>query len=328
MKFYHFFCSKKGGNTIFLLSLAIALLLFPACKKNDPNHSPQNISSSLKKSTDPTTILPEKLQEEASPTSEMKQEETEDWKKYVEDDEYMAKPLELGELLLEHPEKLTRLNPDKPVWVDKENKLVILQGWVCQTRVPLEFFICQGKGFLRTMPYEEEGMPGTILQFNGPKCHESILSVDVPASIIHAGLLAIGAQPGKPVQFQPEYTPPTGDVVEILVRWKDGDGNRKECRGQDMIIDHYSRKKMEVPWVFAGSFLYKDDEGNQRYAADSEGEIVGVSNFPSVLLDVPQPSTSSNESLLYQANEKQIPPRGTPVTILLSKEKNKETSHE
>ncbi|MDO4583477.1 MAG: YdjY domain-containing protein [Planctomycetia bacterium] len=306
---------------------AFLILFLEGCQKEEkrisPPEKPVSESSSVPKSEDPATIDPEKLQAESSET----EKEEVDWKKYVEDDEYMAKPLELGELLVENPESLTRLNPDKPVWVDKENGQVILQGWVCQTRVPLEFFICQGKGYLRTMPYVEEGMPGTVLQFNGPKSHESILSVDVPASIIHAGLLAIGLKPGKPVQFQPEYVPPTGDTVEIFVRWKNAEGKQVECRGQEMIIDHYSRKKMEVPWVFAGSFFYKDDEGNQRYAADSEGEIVGVSNFPSVLLDVPQPSTSSNESLLYQANEKQIPPRGTPVTILLGKEK-KETTHE
>lgn len=325
MKFYHWFRSKKGR----VWSGIVLLFLFIfGCQQEEKTSPPAKPPSAAEKTEDPTTIDPKKLQSESSAVLATEEGEDVDWKKYVEDDEYMTKPLELGDLLVDNPEKLTRLNPDKAVWVDKENGLVILQGWVCQTRVPLEFFICQGKGFLRTMPYEEEGMPGTILQFNGPKSHESILSVDVPASIIHAGLLAVGAKPGKPVQFQPEYVPPAGDAIEIRVRWKDEAGNRKECRGQDMIIDHYSRKKMEVSWVFAGSFFYKDDEGNQRYAADSEGEIVGVSNFPSVLLDVPQPSTSSNESLLYQANEKQIPPRGTPVTILLGKEKAKETSHE
>jgi len=43
-----------------------------------------------------------------------------------------------------------------------------------------------------------------------------------------------------------------------------------------------------------------------------------VSNFPTAMLDLPVESSQSNEALLFEAFEGQVPPRGTAVEILLS----------
>ncbi len=241
--------------------------------------------------------------------------------KYIEDEEYMFAPLKLDEPIFEAPSELVRFHPEKPIWVDKKRENVVLQGWVCQKRAMLEFFLCQGTGGIRTFPYEDEtGKPATMLMFNGTKCHESVLCADVPGHFIHTALLALGAEPGKPVQFQPEFIPPTGEEIEILVRWKNEGGETVEMRGQDLVADSEGNP-MRVPWVFAGSLFYEDGEGNRRYAAEMEGEFFGVSNFPSCILDVPQASSSSNEALVYVANEKTLPERGTPVTLILRKAK-------
>jgi len=249
---------------------------------------------------------------------EISQEELD---KYIEDEEYMFEPLALGDPIFENVSELVRFHPEKPIWVDKKRENVVLQGWVCQKRAMLEFFLCQGTGGIRTFPYEDEtGKPATMLMFNGTKCHESVLCADVPGHFIHTALLALGAEPGKPVQFHPEFVPPTGDEIEILVRWKDEDGNTVEKRGQELIADS-DGNVMQVPWVFAGSLFYEDGEGNRRYAAEMEGEFIGVSNFPSCILDIPQASSSSNESLVYVANAETLPERGTPVTVILRKTK-------
>lgn len=245
--------------------------------------------------------------------------------KYIEDEEYMFAPLKLDEPIFEDPSELVRFHPEKPIWVDKKRENVVLQGWVCQKRAMLEFFLCQGTGGIRTFPYEDEtGKPATMLMFNGTKCHESVLCADVPGHFIHTALLALGAEPGKPVQFQPEFIPPTGEEIEILVRWKNEEGETVEMRGQDLVADSEGNP-MRVPWVFAGSLFYEDGEGNRRYAAEMEGEFFGVSNFPSCILDVPQASSSSNEALVYVANEKTLPERGTPVTLILRKAEKKGT---
>ena len=52
----------------------------------------------------------------------------------------MEKPRDLGPPLVDNPENLTKLHPDYPVWIDKENKQVILIGSVCRADYPLEFF--------------------------------------------------------------------------------------------------------------------------------------------------------------------------------------------
>ena len=63
--------------------------------------------------------------------------------KYIEDDEYMFEPLKLEEPYFENSAELVRLHPDKPVWIDKNRENIVLQGWICQTKVMLEFFLCQ-----------------------------------------------------------------------------------------------------------------------------------------------------------------------------------------
>lgn len=237
--------------------------------------------------------------------------------------EEFNRPILLGDPIFEKPENLVRLDEKMTVWVDKDKKNVVLQGWICQTRAPLEFFMCTGRGVLLLNPYDgEEGMPDQLVQFRGAKTHEAVVCVDVRPSIIHAGLLAIGARPGEPVRFQPEFKPATGAEIEVILRWKKEDGEIVEKRAQDVVMDAATGEPMDIPWVFAGSFFYTDDEDpaptpKRYYAADSEGEIIGVSNFPSATLDVPKASSAANAELLFQANQDALPERGTPVTILL-----------
>lgn len=56
------------------------------------------------------------------------------------------------------------------------------------------------------------------------KEHESILSLDAKARDVHSALLVIGAHPGKPAFFEPEFQPPTGQKLDIFVQWLDRNG--------------------------------------------------------------------------------------------------------
>jgi hypothetical protein len=67
------------------------------------------------------------------------------------------------------------------------------------------------------------------------KEHESILSVDAKAYVIHTGLLALGAQPGKPVQFDPEFQPPTGQKIDIFLQWTDQQGKLHRDTAQSWV---------------------------------------------------------------------------------------------
>ena len=111
------------------------------------------------------------------------------------------------------PEDVITLNPNERIWIDKKNGRLLFDGEVCLQRGPLELFICPWTG----------------------KLHESVIRVHSKPSTIHAGLLAIGGEPGAPVSYEGEYTPAHGGVVEILVRWKDSKGNWNEAHGQDLV---------------------------------------------------------------------------------------------
>ena len=243
---------------------------------------------------------------------------------YVDEEDYeddtTIEPLALGEILGENQKKLVRLNPKMAIWVDEEKTKVVLQGWICQTRVPLEFFLCTGTGVIRTFTYlSEDGTPEKMVMFPGAKTHESVVCVDVRPTIIHTALLAIGAKSGEHVVFYPEFRAPSGDEIVITLRWLDENKKIVERRAQDVIKEISSEAPMQTSWVFAGSMFYADEEGVQYYAADSSGEIVSVSNFPSAMIDVPFSSSGENADLLFLADEEKLPPRGTPVTILLER---------
>jgi len=204
---------------------------------------------------------------------------------------------DLGPPLVDNPNDLTRLHPKYPVWIDRKNKRVVVQGAVCSRECPLELFAC-----LRTS-----------------KDYESVVAVPGKASLVHAGLLAAGAEPGSPVQFRPTYTPVRGSEIEVTVVWKDEKGKRQTARAQDWVREVKTKKAMSHPWVFGGSRILKDPEtGEQAYYADLTGELICVSNFPSAMLDLPIESTSSDVELMFETFTERIPPRGTPVTMILA----------
>lgn len=215
---------------------------------------------------------------------------------------------ELGPPLVENADKLIRLHPVFPVWADRENKRIVMVGEVCKRQGLLEMFAC----LRRT------------------KEHESIVVVDTTAQIVHAGLLAVGAQTGRPVQYQPTYRPASGDEIEVTVSWKDKDGKLQTARAQDWVRHAGTKKPMEHPWVFAGSVFAKSEEtGQVSYMADG-GDFICVSNFPTAMLDLPVASSNLNAELEFEAFTERIPPEGTPVTVILTPKKKtgRETSAE
>lgn len=208
---------------------------------------------------------------------------------------------ELGPPLVENPEKLIRLHPVFPVWVDRDNKRVVMVGEVCKREGPLEMFAC----LRRT------------------KEHESIVVVDTTAQLVHTGLLAIGAENGRPVQYDPIYRPATGDQIDVTVVWKDKDGKVQTAKAQEWVRRISNKKMMEHPWVFAGSVFAKSEEtGTVSYMADG-GDFICVSNFGTAMLDLPVPSSNLNAELEFEAFSERIPPEGTPVTVILTPMKKK-----
>lgn len=199
------------------------------------------------------------------------------------------------------PEKLRRLDKTAPIWVSVDRERVVLGGVVCLREGPLEFFACR----------------------RGSKEHESVVSLDVAPHLICAALLAIGAKQGKPAKFDPEFVPPTGEEIEIELRWRDAEsGAVRKIRAQEAVRVAETGREMSAPWVFTGGLFGVDAEGKKYYLANVTGEIFGVSNFPGSVLDVPFESSSNNALLTFEANTDKIPPTGTPTALILTR-KNK-----
>ncbi|HUY33337.1 MAG TPA: YdjY domain-containing protein [Pirellulales bacterium] len=212
---------------------------------------------------------------------------------------------------------LVRLDSTAPVWIDVKRKRVVMVAEVCLREGPLEMFACP----------------------RGTKEHESILSVPVRPFTVHAGLLAVGAEPGNPAHWIPKFEPARGTPIEIILFWTDEQGNRQRALAQDWIrqaktlgdllgdlypwTPHWIRrvnigKAMEQSWVFGGSSLHEDEQtGAKTYLADY-GEFICVSNFPGAMLDVPVESSDNASELQFEAYSARIPPRGTKVTLVLT----------
>jgi len=134
--------------------------------------------------------------------------------------------------------------------------------------------------------------------------------------------LALGAEPGHPVQYSPKYVPASGAEVEIDVVWKDAEGKLQRGRAQDWVRNVDTGKALGSNWVFAGSGFWEDETTGQRHYQAEGGDFICVSNFPSAMLDLPVESSQSNNALLFEAFTERIPPRGTPVTLILKPKLN------
>lgn len=193
-----------------------------------------------------------------------------------------------------HP-ALHRLSPTEEVWIDRERGEVVVGGSVALDDGLLEFFACPA----------------------GTKEHESVVAVAASARLVHAALLAVGLEPGKPVSFDPEYRPATGPRIRVTMRWTDADGVVLEADARGWIRNTRTGKALETDWVFAGSAFWTDPaDGREYYQADG-GDLLCVSNFPTATLDLPVESSQSNEALLFEVFKERVPPRETPVEMIL-----------
>jgi hypothetical protein len=139
------------------------------------------------------------------------------------------------------------LNPNGTVLLDREGKRLLVKTHLVLREGMLEMLCCPAQ----------------------TKEHESILAVDSRANVIHAGLLLLGAKPGLPVQYRPDFKPPTGQIIDIFLQWTDANRKRHRARAQEWI--RYATHRMYVaPFekLPAGLVLpERDDDLPIRYFA-------------------------------------------------------------
>ncbi len=193
------------------------------------------------------------------------------------------------------PPDCKKMVDDGRVWIHRDEQAVIVDGYICQRNAPLEMFACP----------------------IGTKEHESIVAVFAKSRFVHASLLAVGANPGKPVAFEPKFTPASGTTIRVYALWHNEKGETQATLAQHWIRQVGTKKPMLWDWVFAGSKIYKDpDTGNETYMGDS-GELLSVANFMTSTMDVAVKSDAANAGLVFEAYTDKIPKRFTPIRLVL-----------
>ncbi len=115
------------------------------------------------------------------------------------------------------------------------------------------------KLLLRSEVVLREGLLEMLVCLKQTKEHESLLSVQSPAQIVHAGLLALGAEPGSPVRWQPEYQPATGQQIEIFLNWTDEQKKAHRVPAQNWIRHATRRYFVEKLEKLPDTFRLPDD---------------------------------------------------------------------
>jgi hypothetical protein len=193
------------------------------------------------------------------------------------------------------PPDCKKMVEDGRVWIHRDEQAVLVDGYICQRNAPLEMFACP----------------------IGTKEHESIVAVFAKSRFVHASLLAVGGVPGKPVAFDPKFTPASGTTIRVYALWHNEKGETQATLAQHWIRQTGTKKPMFWDWVFAGSKIYKDPEtGSETYMGDG-GELLSVANFMTSTLDVAVKSDAANAGLVFEAFTEKIPKRFTPVRLVL-----------
>jgi hypothetical protein len=187
----------------------------------------------------------------------------------------------------------------KNVWVEVEDKKV--------KRVGVQAEVCLQKGQLEQLMCRKH-----------TKEHEAILAADADARDIHKALIAAGAEPGAPVQFDPKYVPARGQTIKVMLRYEEK-GKTVTVPARSWVRNAKDGKELNVDWVFAGSRFIKnplDPDKPPLYLAN-DGDVICVSNFDTAMLDLPIASPKDNSDLIFEAFSERVPPVGTKVTVLL-----------
>lgn len=267
---------------------------------------------------------------DAAAPAAQEMEPMEGGEEFADDDEYEIDPEILAHIQAQEralrriadtysaPPGAKQLGKHPDLWVDVKAKRVYVDGYVTMRRGPLEMFACPA----------------------GTKEHESVVAVFAKSSEVHAALLAIGAQSGTPVRWNPDFLPPTGQTIQVWATWRspvpstapeptdesDSSSTTTEfvpgeefhaVDAREWVRNMKTQAKLEEPWVFAGSTFWSDPEDNiEHYSADA-GDMICVSNFTSAMLDVPFNSSADAGNLLFEPFTENIPERGTPVRLVL-----------
>jgi hypothetical protein len=180
------------------------------------------------------------------------------------------------------------------IHVDLAAKKIAIDCEALNPKIPLEFFCVT----------------------DGGNEHESVLRTPAKPSDIHFALLMLGLTPGSPATFDPAkrlWLPPHGPPLHIRCQYSFR-GKQMDVPANEMMRSVKTKKEMpKTVWVFDGSRVMPDG----LYAADMTGYVVSICNFDLTMIDVPALVSNSNDTLEWEFNPDLVPPKATPVTMII-----------
>ncbi|MBX3323334.1 MAG: hypothetical protein KF757_10120 [Phycisphaeraceae bacterium] len=153
--------------------------------------------------------------------------------------------------------------------------------------------------------------------------HEALVVTDARPSHIHAALLMLGLEPGSPGRFELadgslRAIPPTGPPLEVHFRVPP-DGGAALVPPENWIEVLPDRSTLgPQQWVFAGSAIRRI-AGQERYWADLEGTIIGLTTFGSEVISplAMHHPDSMIQTPSFLARNPSIPKFAAPVAIII-----------
>lgn len=234
-------------------------------------------------------------------------------------------------------------SPDKP---DKEStddaasdeeavrtfKLPGLTANLDENFVDVDATVCLDQGYLELIACTKQ-----------TKEHESLVAVEASPRHIHAALLLIGAVNGHPAmrkqigdEENPRWVhlPPRGEKIKVSLVIPDARGNENAFPISDFVMhideDDMAMRQVHVfddaepvqfpsEFLFAGSHLVDQEEGESQYIADVSGHVITIATFGDELLCLPGHHSAANGELVWQVNPDMLPKVGTKVKLRLER---------
>lgn len=146
--------------------------------------------------------------------------------------------------------------------------------------------------------------------------HEAIVRIEALPTHVYQALGLVGLTPGKPMRVneQLEYHAATGDALDIDIEYTSGGQVRRNPIEAWLARVDGGPLARRLPWVFAGSLPLEQGRG---LAADLEGTVIAVVDFPTSLIALAESHSESNAELWLRPATGRIPLIGTSCWLIV-----------
>jgi hypothetical protein len=162
----------------------------------------------------------------------------------------------------------------------------------------------------------ERGILEYVLVSEKGKLHEALLSTAARPFDLNVVLLLLNYQPDSEWWVPPAKPKPLSKVgmtarLEVLLRWKEGEGEEKTVRLDEWISDLVTGKPAAAtPWIYTGSYFNEDNQ----FVAEVDGSFLALYHDGRSLINNPREGADNDEQWGPASG---IPSKGTSVVVVL-----------